>query len=102
MIENWIELIIGALVLVSPWIFGFADISLARWLNVLCGTILVLVNAWMLYGNDPATVEEAPVVVQKTKVRRARRVAVGGDTFAVAIKSRNRKIKKVEQPLINS
>jgi hypothetical protein len=99
-IENWIELIVGALVLVSPWIFGFADISLARWLNVLCGTVLVVVNAWMIYGNNPTTVEEAPAVAQKTKAKRTRRVMVIDEIPIV--KNKKRKIKKVEPSLINS
>jgi hypothetical protein len=100
MIENWIELIIGALVLISPWIFGFADISLARWLNVLCGTVLVVVNAWMIYGNNPATIEEAPAVAQKVRVKRARRAIVIGEVPIV--KDKNKKIKKVEPSLINN
>jgi hypothetical protein len=81
MIENWIELIIGVLVLVSPWILGFADISLAQWLNVICGAVLVVMNVWMIYGKDPAA-EAAHESVPAQKPKRVRR-------------------KKVEQSLVN-
>ncbi|MDR3582710.1 MAG: SPW repeat protein [Candidatus Pacebacteria bacterium] len=78
MIENWIELFIGALVLVSPWILGFADVSLARWLNMICGAVLVLVNVWMIYGKDPGTVVErgaaAPEKAPQRKQKSVRHV----------------------------
>jgi len=93
--ENWIELVIGALVLISPWILGFSDISLARWLNVLCGMVLVVMNVWMIYGNDPAARSAATVAedASQQKQKRVRRV--------VNTASASRK-KKVEQPLMNS
>ncbi len=63
MIENWIELFIGAVVLISPWIFGFANISLARWVNMICGLVLVLIGIWAIYGKGIAgdmAEDEAP------------------------------------------
>jgi protein-disulfide isomerase-like protein with CxxC motif len=55
MVENWTELIVGIIMIISPWVFGFSDISVARWCNVLLGIVLVLVNAGMIFG------ERAPV-----------------------------------------
>ena len=52
--EHWTELIVGAFVLISPWLLGFSDITLARWGNVVCGLILILLNVWAIYGGRPA------------------------------------------------
>lgn len=80
-IENWTELVIGALVLISPWILGFAEFTLARWANVLCGTALVVINVWEIYGKDPVVVGSALVEEEKEKkarpkVKRVRRKKV--------------------------
>ena len=53
--ENWTEFGVGAFVLIAPWVFGFADIPLARWTDVLAGLALVLVNLWAIYGKDAAS-----------------------------------------------
>ncbi len=54
MTENWTEFGVGAFILIAPWIFGFADIPLARWTDVLAGLVLVLMNLWAIYGKDAA------------------------------------------------
>jgi hypothetical protein len=100
MIEYWIELGIGVLVLISPWILGFADISLAQWLNVICGAVLVVMNVWMIYGRDPA-VEEAPASVPVQKPKRVRRKTVTTVAIDATPVVKSKKIKKVEQPVIN-
>lgn len=48
---RWTELVVGVFVLISPWLLGFSDITLARWGNVLCGLILILASVWTLYGD---------------------------------------------------
>ncbi len=40
--------------IISPWILGFSDISLAKWCNILLGLLLVLMNAWVLFGESSA------------------------------------------------
>jgi hypothetical protein len=42
----WLPIIIGAWILISPWLLGFSDISLAKWSDVLCGLVLVMVGVW--------------------------------------------------------
>ena len=54
MTENWTELVIGIIIIISPWVFGFSDISVAKWCNVLLGLVLVLVNAWTIFGEAAA------------------------------------------------
>jgi hypothetical protein len=46
--KNWIPIVLGAWVLVSPWLLGFSDISLAKWSNVLCGLVLIIAGAWTM------------------------------------------------------
>jgi uncharacterized membrane protein HdeD (DUF308 family) len=40
--EEWIALIVGALVIISPWALGFAAIQAAMWSCVVLGVIVVL------------------------------------------------------------
>ena len=40
--EEWIALIVGALVIISPWALGFAAIHAAMWSCVVLGAIVVL------------------------------------------------------------
>jgi hypothetical protein len=66
MTENWTELVIGIIMIISPWIFGFSDVSVAKWCNVLIGIALVLVNAWTIFGER---VQLAPTVEESKKKR---------------------------------
>jgi hypothetical protein len=54
MIADWTEFIIGIIMIVSPWILGFSDITLARWCNVSIGIVLVLISAWAIFGGSTA------------------------------------------------
>ncbi len=40
--EEWVALIVGALVIIAPWVFGFAAIHAAMWSCVVLGAIVVL------------------------------------------------------------
>jgi uncharacterized membrane protein HdeD (DUF308 family) len=40
--EEWVALIVGALVIIAPWVFGFAAIHVAMWSCVVLGAIVVL------------------------------------------------------------
>ena len=40
--EEWVALIVGALVIVAPWVLGFAAIHAAMWSCVVLGIIVVL------------------------------------------------------------
>lgn len=55
MTENWIEFGAGVFILIAPWMFGFADVPLARWTDMLAGLVFVLVNLWAIYGNGAKT-----------------------------------------------
>ncbi len=51
---RWTQLVIGLMMIISPWILGFSDISLAKWCNILLGLLLMLMNAWVLFGESSA------------------------------------------------
>jgi uncharacterized membrane protein HdeD (DUF308 family) len=40
--EEWVELIAGVLVVISPWVLGFAAVHAAMWSCVVLGVIVVL------------------------------------------------------------
>jgi hypothetical protein len=49
--EEWLNLIVGLWVLVSPWVLGFADTT-AMWVHVAIGAIVAIVAAvelWMMH-----------------------------------------------------
>ncbi len=56
--RSWVEIVIGAWVLVSPWLLGFSSIPLMKWSNLVAGTILILMNVWAIYGGKPAAAEQ--------------------------------------------
>jgi len=51
--QNWVQLVIGVWILISPWILGFSSISVMMWSNLLCGTAVMLINLWIIFGNKP-------------------------------------------------
>jgi hypothetical protein len=52
MTERWINVAIGIWLIIAPWILGFSDSFLVKWSSVLCGIILIAMNAWALSGGD--------------------------------------------------
>ena len=101
--ENWIEFMLGAALLLAPWMFGFADVPLAKWTDLLSGLVLVLMNLWAIYGNGDAALQgsgeagahrEDPAVASAVKGRRTRRrTAAKASVTAMAAP---RTIQKVE------
>ena len=45
MTERWIDIAIGAWLIIAPWALGFSGSFFAKWGSVLCGIVLVLLNA---------------------------------------------------------
>lgn len=46
----WIQMITGLWLILSPWLLGFHEVTLIKWANVLVGIFLVLLNAWVIFG----------------------------------------------------
>ena len=45
MAKQWVFFGIGVWIIISPWILGFSEISLAKWSNVLLGIVLVIISS---------------------------------------------------------
>jgi hypothetical protein len=56
--EDWVALIAGVLMIISPWVLGFAAMHLAAWTMVVLGLIVAL-----------ASVSEIWIVHRQTAVR---------------------------------
>jgi len=53
--ERWINIVVGAWLTIAPWVLGFSDSILVKWSSVLCGTLIVAMNAWFLsVGSEEA------------------------------------------------
>jgi hypothetical protein len=58
MVRNWIHVCLGFWLIISPWILGFAEISVAKWSNVLIGLVLIIWSAWDILGDHAAGEEK--------------------------------------------
>jgi uncharacterized membrane protein HdeD (DUF308 family) len=55
--EEWVALVVGVLVVISPWILGFAAIHAAMWTCVVLGIIVVLSSISELWAvRHPAVI----------------------------------------------
>ena len=50
--EEWINLILGLWVMVSPWVLGFAAMAAAMWGHVVIGAAIVALAALELWMSD--------------------------------------------------
>lgn len=46
--------IAGVWAMISPWVLGFSDISIAKWNSLILGLIMVLLNVWIIFGGISA------------------------------------------------
>jgi len=56
--KHWTAFAVGVWVLVSPWLLGFADISVMKWSNLICGAIIILMSVWDIFGERSSEVPE--------------------------------------------
>ncbi|MBI4087567.1 MAG: SPW repeat protein [Candidatus Liptonbacteria bacterium] len=50
MTTNWTQLVLGLWIIVSPWLLGFSSITVMKWSNLIAGTIIFLINVWIIFG----------------------------------------------------
>jgi len=48
--SSWLAFGLGIWLIVSPWILGFAGISLAKWSSAIAGLVLAVAFAWELFA----------------------------------------------------
>jgi hypothetical protein len=46
--EEWVNLVLGAWLLVSPWVLGFSTATALMWNAVLIGALIVVSASWAL------------------------------------------------------
>jgi SPW repeat-containing protein len=68
MLRKWTEFVIGIILIISPWILGFSDISVAKWCNVLIGLALALISVWEIFGG----VALAPAMLAEPEPKKKR------------------------------
>ena len=56
--EEWVNLIAAAVLIVSPWLMGYASVVAATWNAIICGGLLVLLTVLQM-------VEEYAILKQK-------------------------------------
>lgn len=52
--EEWADIALGAWLVTSPWLLGFAGAQLAMWNVVICGVVIIASAAWTLYDEREA------------------------------------------------
>lgn len=48
---NWVQLVLGLWILISPWILGFSEISTVLWNNIIIGALVAIFALWQLFGS---------------------------------------------------
>ncbi len=57
-VRYWFQFAVGFWIMLSPWILGFAEISLAKWSNIIFGLVLVLLSVPALFPEKVGVVAE--------------------------------------------
>lgn len=47
--EEWVDVVLGVWLIVSPWLLGFAAMTALTWNAVIMGAIVVALSGWVLY-----------------------------------------------------
>lgn len=53
--EEWVNLVLGLWLIISPWALHFATNTDAMWTQVVLGIIAVLISAWALWDYRQGT-----------------------------------------------
>ena len=49
--EEWVNLVLGLWLIVSPWLLGFIANVNAMWTHVIIGVLVAAVSAWAVWGH---------------------------------------------------
>lgn len=44
--EEWLDIVVGAWLVVSPWILGFSGVPNLLWNALLCGGVIIVMSVW--------------------------------------------------------
>jgi hypothetical protein len=48
--EEWVNVVLGAWLVVSPWLLGFSALQAATWNQVIVGVVVAALAAWLAFG----------------------------------------------------
>ncbi|MGC9046986.1 MAG: SPW repeat protein [Minisyncoccia bacterium] len=43
---HWFTIFLGAWIILSPWLFGFYEINIMAWNNVIAGILIIVFTLW--------------------------------------------------------
>jgi SPW repeat len=52
--EEWVNVLLGLWLVVSPWLLGFATNVNAMWTHVIMGVLVAAASAWAVWGHRHA------------------------------------------------
>lgn len=55
MIADWTEFVLGAWILLSPWLLGFSALTFAKWSNIIAGLVIIIIKVWQMFGEKNKT-----------------------------------------------
>lgn len=47
--EEWLDMVIGAWLVISPWVLGLTALTMATWNFVIIGALVIALSGWSLY-----------------------------------------------------
>lgn len=53
--EEWLEAVLGVWLIVSPFVLGFSNVSIAMYNHIIVGLIIAADAIWVLLQNPPST-----------------------------------------------
>jgi uncharacterized membrane protein HdeD (DUF308 family) len=53
-VTEWLTLVLGIVLFISPWIFAFATLTTAAWTSWVIGVLFVIAAGWVLLTNRSA------------------------------------------------
>jgi len=46
--EEWINVLVGVWLLISPWVLGYSAVQMATWNHVAIGVLVIILSGWEL------------------------------------------------------
>ncbi len=47
--EEWLDIVLGVWLVISPWVLGFTFSEIALWNAILCGVVVAAMGLWVAY-----------------------------------------------------
>ena len=54
-----IQFAVGVIIVISPWVFGYHEVTSARWINVALGLVIVFTALFGILGREDSRAGDA-------------------------------------------